>query len=223
MEHSAATPGQRGDGTGHDAARGAWRNPLQAWRLLTGAWCKPAAPQARPRRPARDPADLTTLPPPGRGQALREAHRTLRQRMRSHPALRQVMPHLYYIERALAKRGSVALLRVPVPVLQRGLLQLAQLQHDNEPPLEALNLRVLRLRLIEAIAVRAEALPPGRAGGTQAEPQRTDFGATLNSVQRTQIPASSSLPGMEVSELPASAFDDSAMTRHRADAHRPRH
>lgn len=221
MGQSAATPGNRGDGTGQGAARHVWRFPLQAWRRLTGAWRQ--AGQPRPRGPARDNAELTTLPPPGRGQALREAHRTLRQRMRSHPVLRQVMPHLYYIERALAKRGSVALLRVPVPVLHRGLLQLAQLQHDNEPPLEALNLRVLRLRLIEAIAVRAEALPPDHAGSARPDPQRTDVGATLNPVQTTQIPASSSLPGVEVRELPASAFDGNAPARHHDARQRPRH
>ncbi len=102
-------------------------------------------------------ADITTLPRPGRGQALRDAHRTLSQRMHSHPAIRRVMPHLSCVERALAKHGSRALRKLPVPVLQRSLVQLALLQRDDEPPLEAADLRVLRLRLMEAIALRSAA------------------------------------------------------------------
>lgn len=113
------------------------------WRLAAGG--------------ERISADITTLPRPGRGQALRDAHRTLSQRMHSHPAIRRVMPHLSCVERALAKHGSRALRKLPVPVLQRSLVQLALLQRDDEPPLEAADLRVLRLRLMEAIALRSAA------------------------------------------------------------------
>lgn len=102
----------------------------------------------------RGRADVTTLPPPSRGQALRDAHRTLRQHMRNHPAIRQMMPHLSCIERSLAKRGSAALKRLPVGVLQRALEQLAVLQNGDAASGEALHLRVLRFRLMEAITVR---------------------------------------------------------------------
>lgn len=88
-----------------------------------------------------------------RGQALREAHRSLRALIKQHPGMRQVMPHLAHIERALGRKGSRALLRIPVAVLQRGLEQLEGLQ--AEQPRDALC--ALRTRLVEAIALRSVA------------------------------------------------------------------
>lgn len=97
----------------------------------------------------------TTSPPviESRGQALREAHRTLHVLIKAHPGMKQVMPHLAHIERALGRKGSRALMRVPVAVLQRGLEQLEGLQ--AEQPRDAL--RTLRTRLVEAIALRSVA------------------------------------------------------------------
>ena len=102
----------------------------------------------------RTSAEITTQPAAGRGQALREAHRTLRKHMSSHPAIRQVMPHLAMVEKSLGRHGSRALFRLPLPMLRRSLEQLALLQRDDESQQDALNLRVLRLRLMEAISVR---------------------------------------------------------------------
>lgn len=117
--------------------------------------------RGRPRRPD----EMTTQLPPTRGHALRDAHRLLRRRLREHPALREMLPHLAVVERKLARRGSRALRDLPLPVLQRSLQQLAVLQREDEPPLETLQLRVLRLRLIEAIETRQQrgealVLPP---------------------------------------------------------------
>jgi hypothetical protein len=102
----------------------------------------------------RTSAELTTQMSSGRGQALRDAHRTLRQHMEARPALRHVTPHLSVIERALAKHGSRALARLPLPVIQMGLDQLAMLQRENEPTQQAEDLCVLRVRLLEAVARR---------------------------------------------------------------------
>lgn len=97
----------------------------------------------------------STSPPiiESRGQALREAHRALHALIKAHPGMKQVMPHLAHIERALGRKGSRALMRVPVAVLQRGLEQLESLQ--AEQPRDAL--RALRTRLVEAIALRSVA------------------------------------------------------------------
>ena len=74
--------------------------------------------------PQDHPAPAATPPQPSRGQALRQAHRTLRDRLRTQRELRRVLPHLYFIERALAHQGSAALQELPVWVLQRQGLQL---------------------------------------------------------------------------------------------------
>jgi len=97
----------------------------------------------------------STSPPivESRGQALREAHRSLHALIKQHPGLKQMMPHLAHIERALGRKGSRALMRIPVAVLQRGLEQLESLQ--AEQPRDAL--RALRTRLVEAIALRSVA------------------------------------------------------------------
>ena len=185
-----------------DTAAGSsgWRHPLKALRRLAAAKRAPQAP--------RDSGEATTQPPPTRGQALREAHRTLRQRLRAHPATRQVMPHLAALERSLAKHGTRALQRLSVPVLQRALEQLAMLQQDDEAPHDAMNLRVLRLRVIETIALRssqsgaAEAAASGRAGAARRAP------AAAPSTLAGFMAPGSSLPGLEVSELGGSTCVD---------------
>lgn len=155
------------------------------------------------RRDERTSAEMTTLPPPSRGQALREAHRTLRARMKSHPAIRQVLPHLSAVERALAKRGSRALAAMPVPVLRRALEQLAVLQRDDESPAEAMNLRVLRLRLIEAIAMRG--------AGTHDEDlrhPRLPASAAGASASPSSVPLADGASLHDSSDLSSSAFDE---------------
>jgi len=194
VEKSVSNRSREGFAPQPDAGSPGRRALRMLQRLAAGLGRRPA----RPRRSA----EATTLPAPSRGQALREAHYTLRERLQSLPALRQVLPHLSCIERKLAKRGSRAFARLPVPVLQRGLEQLAMLQREDETPIEALNLRVLRLRLIEAIAMRsAQAVQAG-------------------SSSRRTVPASgdrhpgygvSSLPAIEVSEVSSSVFSDAAV------------
>jgi hypothetical protein len=169
--------------------------PLRLLKRLTAGLRRHDAP--------RDSGDNTTLPSPGRGQALREAHRTLHARLHSHPALIQLLPHLACIERKLAKRGTRALQRLPVPVLQRGLEQLALLQHEDERPADAVNLRVLRLRLIESIAVRTAQDAMGAGPST---PVATE---TRHTASRSTLPPRSW--GVEVSEVSASTFSDAAI------------
>lgn len=154
--NSSHSSGLRDSGPGAPARPGL-RRKLQVW-LDRARWRFAAGGE-------RISADMTTLPRPGRGQALRDAHRTLSQRMHSHPAIRRVMPHLSCVERALAKHGSRALRKLPVPVLQRSLVQLSMLQRDDEPPMEAADLRVLRLRLMEAIALRSTRASGQRVNG----------------------------------------------------------
>lgn len=145
--------------------------------------------------PVRSASQMSTLPPPSRGQALREAHRTLAQRLASHPHIRQVLPHLAAIERSLAKRGSRALLRLQVPVLQRGLEQLALLQRDDESPADAANLRVLRLRLMEAIAVRSGRPGQGRNSRLPRRGQVEPGFADGDLLRELRIPAAEALDG----------------------------
>lgn len=199
-----------GHATGGQAADG--RHGPTGWRQWLAQWRRALRPEAADSR-----ALATTLPAPGRGRALRAAHRALKRHLRSHPALKQMLPHLWAIERALARRGSLALMRLPLPVLERGLRQLALLQRDDGPPEDAHDLRVLRLRLIEAIELRRplagddglDGVPSNQFSATQLSVQAgtaSAFGASsaLNSS------AFGSLPGVEVSELPLSHFDGDA-------------
>lgn len=136
----------------------------------------------------------STSPPlvvESRGQALREAHRSLRALIKQYPGLRQAMPHLAHIERALRRQGSRALARVPVSVLQRGLEQLDRLQ--SQQPRDAL--RTLRYRLVEAITMR-QAECAGGAGALGS-----DSVAGTRSARRAP-------GGLEVMEVPQSEFDE---------------
>ena len=182
------------------------------WRRLL-QWCLRALSGLRRelgRKTAhRGSADVTTLPPPSRGQALRDAHRTLRQHMRNHPAIRQMMPHLSCIERSLAKRGSAALKRLPVGVLQRGLAQLAVLQDGDAASGEALHLRVLRFRLLEAITVRNNMPYVWGVNHDTMPGKRHDIAAgsdSLSGVSLSDI-APSETGGLN-SEASSSMFDD---------------
>lgn len=117
--------------------------------LPAGAPLATAAGQAAAQPPAPSPLPLET----GRGQVLRAAHRALRDRLRAQRPLRRVLPHLYYVERALARQGSAALTDTPVRVLQRALHQLERLPADNLA--ERQQFSVLQQRLTEAIQQRS--------------------------------------------------------------------
>ncbi len=179
-----------------------WLQPLKAWQR----W----AAQRKARRPlsdkpsTQDPrrGEATTLPEPGRGQALRQAHRALRDRMRAQRGLRQVLPHLYFIERALSRQGSVALLEMPVWVLQRGLQQLSRLPADSLA--ERQQLSVLQQRLVEAIGLRSRkaSQPPVRAESPDS------FMGGLDSQLGNRSAFNTAPGGLEVSEVPHSAYDD---------------
>lgn len=115
-------------------------------RLFASAHSAPPS-KAQEARPT-----LSNFPSPvGRGQALRLAHRALKDLFDKQEGLRQVLPHLSLLERALARKGSKALRRVAVPVLQRALEQLEDLQYTENNA----HLAVLRTRLVESIALRS--------------------------------------------------------------------
>lgn len=106
----------------------------------------------------RTSAEMTTLLANSRGQALRDAHRTLRRHLEARPVLRRMSPHLSALERGLARRGSRALGKLPIPVLQQALQQLGLLLREDQPGHDAEDLRVLQERLTEVIALRAPRL-----------------------------------------------------------------
>lgn len=126
---------------------------------------------------------LSNFPPPvGRGQALRLAHRALKELFEKQEGLRQVLPHLSLLERALARKGSKALRRVAVHVLQRALEQLEDLQYTENNA----HLAVLRTRLVESIALRS-----------------------VSTLGRSGVRLSSQSPmGLEVKEASQSAFNE---------------
>lgn len=181
--------------------------PSVGWLASLTGWPRwGAAPKPRPADPrhaaSAAQADVTTLPEAGRGRILRLAHRALRDRMRAQRALRQVLPHLYYIERALSRQGSAALLEMPVWVLQRGLQQLSRLPADNLG--ERVHFSVLQQRLVEAIQQRS--MPPARHATAQDAPD--SFMGGLDSQMGSRGSGHSSHGGLEVTELPVSAYDD---------------
>ncbi len=186
LGHSSRSPMTRSRSGGNSAARRGFRPLMWLRSTIFGAG------DGMTLVPA------STSPPlvvESRGQALREAHRSLRGLIKQYPGLRQAMPHLAHIERALRRQGSRALDRVPVSVLQRGLEQLDRLQ--SEQPRDAL--RTLRYRLVEAIAMRhAER----RAGHGDSGPDSVG-GAS----PRTR-PARRTPDGVEVMEVPQSEFDE---------------
>lgn len=186
-----------------DPSQGAsWLQTLTVWQRWAGQ-PKPPQPVHKPlRQHDHQRSEATTLPEPGRGQALRQAHRVLRDRMRAQRGLRKVLPHLYFVERALSRQGSVALLVMPVWVLQRGLQQLARLPADSLA--ERVQFSVLQQRLVEAIASRSQ-----QATKPQARQDSPDsFMGGLDSQLGARGALHASPSGLEVSELPHSAYDD---------------
>lgn len=133
---------------------------------------------------------MPAFPPPvGRGHALRLAHQALRAHFLRQEGMRQVWPHLSLLEQALGRKGSKALSRLPASVLQRALEQLEAMQASGDDPA----LATLRTRLVESLALRSVTRP--RAA--RLEPESTGF-------------------GLEVRELPSSAFDDAEFNWHRS-------
>jgi len=127
---------------------------------------------------------LANFPPAiGRGRELRRGHRALQRVFEEQPELRQVLPHLNLFEKALARKGSKALRRVPATVLRRALEQLEDLITSEGGS----DLPVLRARIIESLALRT------------ASPRTETDPGTLQSIY-----------GVEVLETSHSAFDEVA-------------
>jgi len=198
-----------------EATSGArWTQPLKAWQRLAGALKQARqvlhvhdADRGLARQHERSSGEMTTLPSGGRGQALREAHRELRRQMRRHPALRRVLPHLYFVERSLARDGTAALLDMPLWVMQRALPQLARLPLDECADTTLHPLHTLRLRLIEAIETRRLHVA---VSAPLAEDDDSFYGS-LDSQMSAAGPLSLPPAGIVVDEMPNSAFDAPAV------------
>ena len=178
-----------------EPAGNGWLASLTGWHRRS----TPEQPPQAPPQPAPVPAEASPQPETSRGQALRQAHRALRDRLRAQRDLRRVLPHLYFIERSLARQGSAALLDMPVRVLQRGLQQLARLPADSLA--ERVQFSVLQQRLEEAIQSRGTAhLQTPRRPAAPVD----SFMGGLDSG-----PAPLTGPGgLDVTELPQSVYDD---------------
>lgn len=197
-----------------------WPQPLKAWQRLAGALKQARqarqlheAVQAHARQHERSSGEMTTLPSGGRGQSLREAHRELRRQMRRHPALRQVLPHLYFVERSLARHGTAALFDMPLWVMQRALPQLGRLPLDEHPDALEHPLHTLRLRLIEAIETRSLHV-------AVKHPVTADddgFHGSPDSQMSALGPMSLPPAGIVVDEMPNSAFDTPDFDRPQRD------
>ena len=88
-----------------------------------------------------------------RSGALRRDFKELHSLFGKDLVLRRSMPHLSYVERALARTGSRGLLEIPLQILENALEQLDGAVHDSS----TLTLDELRARLeraIEALAHR---------------------------------------------------------------------
>lgn len=95
-------------------------------------------------------AQTTSSKPGSRGEALRMAHVALQVLLAEHREARHVLPHLTYLEQALARNGSRALVELPVKVLQRAMDQLDSIGSGEY----ADALLPLRLRVEESIRQR---------------------------------------------------------------------
>ena len=109
----------------------------------------------------------------GRGHALRLAHRELHALFGRQAGLRQLLPHLSWLEKSLRRQGSRGLRRLPSPLLQCALAQLESLPPEDSPA----DLATLRTRIVETmalrIAVRDHAIdPPGGSAPGRARPGR---------------------------------------------------
>jgi hypothetical protein len=92
--------------------------------------------------------------------------RALRRLLDRHPDSRRLLRHLAYVERALARQGTQALVQVPVDVLATALTQLEGIVSNWSDS----DLAELRSRMAVAIKQRSDdaLIEPGRA-------QRSDF------------------------------------------------
>lgn len=126
------------------------RRGLQIHVLL-----EPARPKAAP-----------VAPDSRNGEVLRLAHAELRELLDRHGDTRHVLPHLSFVEQALAKSGSRAIGRVPLPVLEKALIQLENLIHDSPGD----GVAELRRRLLASITMRSDKGP-----GAPSADQVSDF------------------------------------------------
>lgn len=194
----------------------AWQSPGESepapprWSKVAGLWQR-LADGLKPGKPStpdeRTSGELTTLPGASRGHLLRDAHRGLRALMRQEQALRRVLPHLYFVERSLARRGSMALMDVPVLVLQRALQQLDRVPVGGEAGGLALShLQVLRYRLAEAIGLRSRHL--GAGSKARGKGGQDSFNGALDTLPSARGAVSTLPGGLDVSEVPHSLFDE---------------
>ena len=188
-------------------------SPPPPWPQASKLWQRLAQglKSAKPGLPnERTSGEMTTLPGASRGQLLREAHRGLRDVLRQQRALRRVLPHLYFVERALARRGSMALMDVPVLVLQRALQQIDRVPPSSEDGgLSLSHLHLLRYRLAEAIGLRSRHLNGGSKGAQDS------FNGTLDTLPSSRGGLSTLPGGLDVTEVPHALFDELTDDRHR--------
>lgn len=128
----------------------------------------------------------------------------LKQQFRSHRALCSALPHLLYIERALARQGTAALQELPVGLLRHGLLQLGQLPWDGPAETAQAALHTLRLRLLKSIDQRSRR--PHSAGFDALDPD-SFHGALDERPQRAFGPISQWPAAVVVDDLSDSELD----------------
>jgi hypothetical protein len=190
--------------------------PPPRWPSVTGLWQRLAQglrPGKQTAADERSSGELTTLPGASRGHMLREAHRGLRALFRQEQALRQVLPHLYFVERSMARRGSMALMDVPVLVLQRALQQLDRAPLGGEDGgLDLAHLQILRYRLAEAIGLRSRHLVGSGKGKVRSG--QDSFNGALDTRPSTRAGLSTLPGGLDVTEVPQSLFDEVVEGRH---------
>ncbi len=183
-----------------------WPQASKLWQRLTQG-LQTSKPDTHAERTS---GELTTLPGASRGHLLREAHRGLREVMRQERALRRLLPHLYFVERSFARRGSMALMDVPVLVLQRALQQLDKVPLGSEGGgLDLSHLQILRYRLAEAIGLRSRHLTSSSKGSQDS------FNGALDTLPNSRGGLSTLPGGLDVSEATPSLFDEVAEGRHR--------
>lgn len=119
---------------------------------------------SRQLRPSAAPASAGPDPALAEAAPLRHA---LKQLLDLHPTSRQLMRHLGYVERALARQGIRALDEVPVEVLATALQQLDAIVSNWSDR----NLAELRSRMAVAIQRRSEDAFLGPDDGAR----RSDF------------------------------------------------
>lgn len=143
------------------------RRPLLVERRGLNLHFALGAPAPKHAEPAREPRS---------GQALRRAHRELRELLGRHPDAPKMLPHLAFIEQGLRRDGSDAIPRLPLSVLHRGLAQLNSVTRDGQGE----GLAELRRRLGRAIEHRTR--EPARAAAPKAADHEMDISEASHSL-----------------------------------------